>query len=78
MLYTGVTSNLKQRLWQHQNKIYPNSFTAKYNIQILVYFEVFDSIVTAISREKEIKGWSRKKKEALVEKGNPSWRQLIV
>lgn len=78
MLYTGVTSDLKQRVWEHQNKIYPNSFTAKYNIQMLVYFEVFDSIVTAIAREKEIKGWSRKKKETLVEKGNPAWKQLIV
>jgi putative endonuclease len=76
MLYVGVTSNLVQRVWQHQQKIYPNSFTAKYNIHLLVYYEVHTSIEDAIKREKEIKGWKRGKKNALIQTKNPNWETL--
>ena len=76
MLYIGVTSNLSQRIWQHKRKIYPNSFTAKHNIHELIYYETYTSIVDAIKREKEIKGWRRSKKNALINKKNPKWETL--
>ena len=76
VLYTGVTSNLAKRLWEHQNKSHPESFTAKYNAFKLVYFEGFHTIEEAIAREKQIKGGSRKKKEALTISKNPEWKDL--
>jgi putative endonuclease len=76
-LYTGVTSDLYTRIYQHRNKTYPNSFTARYNIYILVYFEQFHSIEEAIAREKQIKAGSRKKKLNLIHNLNPNWNDLF-
>ena len=74
-LYTGVTNNLQRRVYEHRNKLIPG-FTAKYNIGKLVYFEIFNDINTAIAREKQIKGWIRKKKIDLIESVNPEWIDL--
>jgi putative endonuclease len=76
VLYTGVSTNLKDRLLQHRWKKHPNSFSARYNICKLVYFEVFDTIGEAIKREKQIKGGSRNKKIELINKVNPGWKDL--
>ena len=76
VLYTGVTSNLKDRIVNHKSKKYSTSFTAKYNICKLVYYECIDTIGEAIEREKQIKGGSRKKKIALIEGMNPEWEDL--
>lgn len=75
VLYTGVTNNLERRIYEHKNKLI-EGFTSKYNLQKLVYYEVFDDINYAISREKEIKGWIRDKKNLLIEKLNPNWNDL--
>ena len=74
-LYTGVTSGLVGRVWQHKNKLV-EGFTKKYNINKLVYYDVTDSIESAIAREKQIKGWTRAKKIALIESINPGWKDL--
>ena len=74
-LYTGVTSDLKKRIYEHKNKIY-DGFTSKYNVDKLGYFEEYNDIKTAIEREKQIKGGSRKKKIALIESVNPEWKDL--
>ena len=75
-LYVGVTSNLPSRVYEHKNKIYPNSFSAKYNCIKLVYYNRFDTIMAAITEEKRIKGGSRKKKEMLINSKNPEWKDL--
>jgi len=75
-LYTGVTSNLANRVWQHKNKYYPESFTAKYNCVVLVYYRWFDSITAAIAEEKRLKGGSRMQKEKLINTLNPEWLDL--
>ena len=74
-LYTGVTSNLPQRIWQHKNKI-TKGFCSKYNLTILVYFELFEDMYQAISREKQIKAGSRKSKVKLIESLNKDWKDL--
>jgi len=74
-LYTGVTNDLRKRLYQHKNKLVPG-FTSKYNITRLVYYEVTQDVESAIAREKQIKGWLRSKKIALVESVNPNWDDL--
>ena len=74
-LYTGVTNNMINRVIAHKEKLLPG-FTKKYNINRLVYYEVSPSIRSAIAREKEIKGWKRKKKIALIESQNPKWEDL--
>ncbi|NLJ38264.1 MAG: GIY-YIG nuclease family protein [Candidatus Atribacteria bacterium] len=61
VLYLGVTSNLIKRVWEHKNKVI-DGFTKKYNLNKLVYYEIYDDIETAINREKQIKSWPRKKK----------------
>ena len=76
-LYTGVTSSLKQRVYEHKTKVHPDSFTAKYGIDKLGYFEEFVSIKNAIEREKQIKGGSRGDKIALIERMNPDWEDLF-
>jgi len=76
VLYTGVTSDLKTRIYDHKNKAFPRSFSAKYNCNKLVYFEGFHSIEEAIYREKKIKAGSRKKKIKLIESINPNWNDL--
>jgi putative endonuclease len=75
-LYVGVTNNLPTRLWEHRSKSDERSFTAKYNVFELIYYEGFNSIVEAIAREKFIKGKSRKWKEALIQTMNPEWLDL--
>ena len=74
-LYVGFTSNLARRVYEHKNKLL-DGFTRKYNITLLVYFEEFEDAETAIRREKQIKGWLRKKKISLIESINPEWRDL--
>jgi putative endonuclease len=76
VLYTGVTSNLPGRLWKHRTKQDPGSFTARYNLTKLVYFELTNDMHAAISREKQIKNWRRAWKVALIEKSNPEWEDL--
>jgi len=76
-LYTGVTSNLKQRIYEHKTKKDKNSFSAKYNLNKLVYFEGFNLIEEAIAREKQIKAGSRSKKEILINSLNPEWNDLF-
>lgn len=75
-LYVGVTSDISGRVYEHKNHIYKNSFTDRYNIEFLVYYELFDSITSAIDREKEIKKWRREKKDALINVFNSEWRDL--
>ncbi len=74
-LYTGVTSNLIQRVWQHKNKLTPG-FTSKYGLYKLVYYEVHDDILEAIRREKNIQAWKRKWKLRIIEELNPNWDDL--
>jgi putative endonuclease len=76
VLYIGVTSHLKDRIWDHKDKKYPNSFSYRYNLDKLVYFETFLNIEEAIAREKQLKGGSRKKKLELINKLNPEWLDL--
>jgi len=75
VLYTGVTNNLIKRIYQHKNKVVAN-FSAKYNINKLVYYEVFQDVNAAIKREKQIKAGSRKKKLELIKKMNPNFEDL--
>ena len=77
VLYTGVTSNLVKRAYEHRNKM-AEGFTKKYNLYKLVYYEVFEDIMNAIIREKQIKGWLRSKKISLIEKENPEWEDLYT
>jgi len=74
-LYTGVTSNLQKRVWEHKNKVY-QSFTSKYGVDKLGYYEVYSDVKDAIAREKQLKGGSRKKKLELITKMNPAWNDL--
>ena len=76
VLYSGVTSDLRNRILKHKTKKYPGSFTARYNVDKLVYFETFETIGEAIKREKQIKAGSRKKKVELINSGNPDWGDL--
>ncbi len=78
VLYTGVTSDLTERIQKHKSEFYKDSFTSRYNITKLVYYELFESIEDAITREKQIKAGSRKKKIELIEKHNPEWKDLIT
>jgi len=74
-LYTGVTSNLVRRVYEHKNKA-TEGFTSRYNCVLLVYYELYDEMYDAITREKQLKGGSRKKKILLIEKLNPLWKDL--
>lgn len=74
-LYTGVTSDLKKRVYEHKNKTY-EGFTSKYNVNKLGYYEEYNDVKKAIEREKQIKDGSRKKKVSLIESINPSWEDL--
>ena len=75
-LYVGVTSNLKKRITEHKEKQIPG-FTERYGVDKLGYFEEYSDIRLAIQREKELKGWTRKKKIALLETSNPHWEDLF-
>ena len=74
-LYIGVTSNLVKRIWEHKSNVV-EGFTHKHSVHLLVYFEQHDSIIDAISREKQLKRWQRNWKVKLIEKNNPQWRDL--
>ena len=76
VLYTGMTNNLPRRVYEHKNHLDKQSFTSQYNIEYLVYYEVTNNPEAAIAREKQIKGWNRKRKEKLITSMNPSWRDL--
>jgi putative endonuclease len=74
-LYTGVTGNLERRVVEHKGKLV-RGFTTRYKIDRLVYFEVTEDVQTALVREKQIKGWTRNKKLALINSANPTWKDL--
>ncbi len=74
-LYTGFTNNIRLRVWQHKNGTF-EGFTKKYECHRLLWYEHYDHVVRAISREKQIKGWRRSKKIALIETQNPRWQDL--
>ena len=76
VLYVGVTNDLARRVYEHKNKIDSRSFTAKYNINKLVYYENTSSVESAILREKQLKAGSRKKKLDLINSFNPQWLDL--
>ncbi len=75
VLYTGVTNNLERRIYEHKNKLV-EGFTEKYNVDKLVYFDCISDIKSAIGREKQIKGWTRQKKNELIKNINPQWKDL--
>ena len=73
VLYTGMTNDLIRRVYEHRNHLIKDSFTAQYNVTRLVYFEMTEDVRSAIEWEKQIKSWSRARKDALVETQNPTW-----
>ena len=75
--YIGITSNLIKRVWEHKNKLV-KGFTEKYNIDILIYYEMYSDPETAIAREKQLKNWNRKKKINLIVKMNPKFEELVI
>ena len=75
-MYIGVTNSLERRLWEHKTKKSPNSFSAKYNCNKLLWYDASPSIAEAISAEKRMKKWKRKWKEELIQKMNPDWKDL--
>ena len=75
VLYIGVSNNLERRIIEHKQKLIPG-FTEKYNVNKLVYFEHTEDVISAISREKQLKKWRREKKNALVSSVNPGWKDL--
>ena len=77
-LYIGVTSNLVNRVYEHKNKTFSNSFTSKYNCNKLVYYECFTTIDEAIIREKNLKNWKRDWKNKLINEMNPNWVDLSL
>ena len=76
VLYTGITNDLRRRVYEHKHHLDKGSFTARYNIENLVYYEVTSDVEAAIEREKQIKGWNRKHKNKLIESKNPNWMDL--
>ncbi|MBR1558921.1 MAG: GIY-YIG nuclease family protein [Clostridia bacterium] len=74
-MYIGVTNDLERRLYEHRNQLV-DGFTKKYNVHKLVYYEMTEDVKSAIAREKQLKGWRRDRKNALVESMNPSWKDL--
>ena len=77
VLYTGVTNDLQRRMYEHKNKLV-DGFSKRYNLCKLVYFEETTDVYSAISREKEIKGWLRSKKDTLINNVNPTWVDLSL
>lgn len=77
VLYTGITINLVKRIYEHKNKAVLG-FTEKYKLHKLIYYEIFEDMINAITREKQIKGWLRSKKISLIEKVNPDWKDLYM
>ena len=76
VIYVGITNDLVRRVYEHKNHLDKGSFTARYNVERLVCFEVTSDVTVAIEREKQIKGWNRKRKEKLVESKNPNWDDI--
>ena len=76
VLYTGVTNDLRRRVYEHKNHLIKGSFTAQYNVNKLIYYELTSDINSAIEREKQIKGWNRKHKNKLIDSKNPEWVDL--
>ncbi len=76
VIYIGVTRDLVRRVYEHKHHLDPESFTSKYNVDRLVYFECTNDIESAIAREKQLKGWIRKKKNQLIDAFNPDWVDL--
>lgn len=77
VIYAGITNNLLRRLYEHKNKLV-NGFTSKYKIDKLVYYEIYDNVINAIEREKQIKGGSRQKKINLIKTNNPNFKDLSL
>ena len=77
VLYIGMTNNLLRRVYQHKHKLC-DGFTKKYNVNKLVYYELYENVDDAIRREKQLKGWKRMRKDALVEAFNPEWKELYT
>ena len=75
-IYIGVTGNLIRRVYEHKNHLDPDGFTSQYNVHKLVYFEQTTDVRAALEREKQLKGWRRSKKNALIESMNPQWKDL--
>ncbi len=75
VLYVGMTNNLQRRLFEHQQEL-ADSFTKRYHVHKLIYFEITTDVKAAIEREKQIKSWSRKRKEQLIATMNPEWKDL--
>ena len=75
-LYVGVTTNIERRLHQHRSGTFPDSFTSRYNINRLIHLERFALVTSAITREKQLKRWSRRKKLHLIASTNPTWQDL--
>ena len=76
VIYTGVTNDLVRRVYEHKNHLDKGSFTSRYNVENLVFYEVTTDVDSAIAREKQTKGWNRKRKEKLIEARNPNWNDL--
>ena len=76
LLYTGITNDLVRRVYEHKHHLDKGSFTDRYNIEYLVYYESTSDVTAAIEREKQIKGWNRKRKDKLIASKNPNWEDL--
>lgn len=76
-LYVGVTNNLERRLYEHKHKLI-EGFTSRYNVDVLVYYEITTDCYSAIAREKQIKSWKRAKKNQLISENNPAWKDLSL
>ena len=75
-IYVGVTNDLQRRIYEHKNSLDKTSFTSRYHVTKLVYFECTGDVYSAIEREKQIKGWDRQHKNKLIESKNPQWQEL--
>ena len=75
-LYIGATNDLPRRVYEHKHRLFANAFTARYTYDRLVYFEVFNSVDEAFARERQLKGWKRIRKVALIQSVNPRWHDL--
>ena len=78
VLYIGLTKNLKRRIYQHKKKVHPKTFSARYNLNKLVYFEAFENKEEALIRERRMKKWNRDWKIELIEDNNPDWKDLYT
>ncbi len=76
VIYTGITNNLRRRVYEHKNSLDKHSFTSRYHVNKLVYYEFTGDVRAAIEREKQIKGWNRQRKNKLIEAQNPLWKEL--